>query len=320
MVEESVDLAPTIVTQPKPGQLTGTKTESGQIDRSLRRTATPRSGVSRLDARAPQIGAPDVAARSGRRWWLWATGGVAVAAVTGAAVIVGQWLTAVGPPVNRPELTIAAPLGVMMAATVVSEPPGAQISIDDNDTRAVTPATVPLTGSFPKQLRLALPGYQTLEVSLAGDGAVVSQYDYALERLQGSAILTLSGAYPFEVLQDGRVVSGAAAQHRLEVPVGPTTLQLRNREYFLNRRVDVTTEANDQRRIPVPGLGDLAVFAAVETCRVVIAGRDVGFPPVPRQPIVAGTYRVTLRCPDGTEESNRVTVRAGERAVVTFGR
>ena len=257
----------------------------------------------------------------GRRWpRRLVVAALMVGAIVGAAVVTAQMFLGELPTVSRASRDLGTPLGAIVAATLASDPPGARIIVDGTESEVLTPATIPLVGPFPKQLQLTLAGFETVEVTIADPGAGVFRQDYALERLQGSAIVTVAGSYPFRVLQDDRVISGAAVSHRLELQVGPTVLRLQSAEYFLNRRVDITTEPDEPRRINAPALGALAVFSSVETCSVIIDGRDVGFPPIPNQPIVQGTHTVTLQCPDGTREAKRVTIPRDERAVVTFKR
>ncbi len=44
-----------------------------------------------------------------------------------------------------------------------------------------------------------------------------------------------------------------------------------------------------------PDLGKLSLLTTFETCKVVIGGRDFGYPPLSEQPLAPGTYEVVLQ-------------------------
>ena len=70
--------------------------------------------------------------------------------------------------------------------------------------------------------------------------------------------MTLTGGYPFEVLDGSRPVSAAATSHELKQPAGKT-LQVRAPQYFLNQSVRVGGSVNQPFEFAVPGLGTLDV-------------------------------------------------------------
>jgi hypothetical protein len=45
---------------------------------------------------------------------------------------------------------------------------------------------------------------------------------------------------------------------------------------------------------------------------VVIAGRDLGFPPITNHKLAAGNYRVELKCPDGNNKTAAVAIAPGQ--------
>ena len=61
-----------------------------------------------------------------------------------------------------------------------------------------------------------------------------------------------------------------------------------------------------------PDLGRLTVRTPLETCNVWVAGRDLGYPPITDQKLAAGNYRVEVRCPDGNDRAETVTIEAGK--------
>jgi hypothetical protein len=92
---------------------------------------------------------------------------------------------------------------------------------------------------------------------------------------------------------------------------------VKNADLMLSATIPVDYQRSSMEAT-LPGTGTLAVFASVETCKVTVDGEDLGFPPIPPKRIAAGTHSVTLKCPQGKDDTRRVTVSAGERTAVTF--
>ena len=121
----------------------------------------------------------------------------------------------------------------------------------------------------------------------------------------------LTGSYPFEVSgASGGVLSRARTRHELSL-TGPQTLRLRAPEYGLDRRVEVNAKPGETVRLSAPALGRLTVRTTFETCQIFLGGLALGYPPLAERPIASGTYRLTLRCPDGDHQTQTVTIPAG---------
>jgi hypothetical protein len=120
----------------------------------------------------------------------------------------------------------------------------------------------------------------------------------------------LTGSYPFEVSGEGGVLSRARTRHELNL-AGPQTLRLRAAEYGLDRRVEVKAKPGETVRLSAPALGRLTVRTRFETCQVFLGGFALGYPPLAERPVASGTYRLTLRCPDGDHQTQTVTISAG---------
>jgi hypothetical protein len=56
----------------------------------------------------------------------------------------------------------------------------------------------------------------------------------------------------------------------------------------------------------------LSLLTTFETCKVVVGGRDFGYPPLSEQPLAPGTHDIVLKCPDGTTKHSRVTIESGQ--------
>ena len=107
-----------------------------------------------------------------------------------------------------------------------------------------------------------------------------------------------------------RDARGAAA------PVGAPQLQLvaaRGDGLRSQRRVAKSRPAMSTLQVSsVVRSATAGARTTLETCKVLIAGRDFGYPPLTAQPVAAGSDQLQLRCPDGTTRSSRVSVSAGE--------
>jgi len=224
-------------------------------------------------------------------------------------------------PAPVPPTTGAETSGVVQpgALMVASKPVGARISVNGADSGKTTPAAVNVKAG--DTLALALSGYEPSSANVTDrdlrDGAITFNFT----RKVGPVQLVVSGAYPFELIQGGKVLSPSATHHEVTVQPG-TSVTARSTEYLMTMALplDFGQPRNERQ---VPALGALEVFSAVETCKVLVDGQDVGFPPIPPpgRRVAAGTHTVALKCPDGeAPPSQRVSITAGGRERVTFGR
>jgi hypothetical protein len=129
--------------------------------------------------------------------------------------------------------------------------------------------------------------------------------------------VTLTGGYPFEVVDGQKVISAAATSHELKQQVGKA-LTLRAPQYFLNQTVRVEGSANQPFEFAVPGLGSLAVRSTQETCDVSIQNKKLGNPPLTIKEIAAGSYKVDLVCGTDVVKSAYGTVQAGHESLVAI--
>jgi serine/threonine-protein kinase len=193
---------------------------------------------------------------------------------------------------------------------LVTDPLGASVTIDGQDTGIVTPADVAVSDLTGNRVRVAKRGYRTVDVRAAEtqlrNGVVLVKLDPAVI----SSTVVLAGSYPFEVVEGSRVISPAAVRHELSIS-SPRSLRLRASEYMLDMPITVDPAAG-RRSYTVPDLGRLTVRTTLETCRVSIGGRDFGFPPINEQKLAAGSYRLRLTCPDGDDRASTVAVTAGQ--------
>jgi hypothetical protein len=193
---------------------------------------------------------------------------------------------------------------------LVSVPEGAKILVN-GEAAGTTPADVSLADLRDGRVRLNKPGFRAKDVrptaSQMQSGVVLVNLDAEPTGIQ----VAITGGYPFEVWDGGRRVGLSATRHELSVE-SPRTLRLRSSELLLDQPVKVEGSIGSRVTAQAPPIGRLTLRTTLETCKVVIGGRDFGYPPLTDQPLVAGVHDLQLKCPDGTSRASRVTVTAGQ--------
>jgi len=205
---------------------------------------------------------------------------------------------------------------------VTSEPPGAAISLDGKDTKLVTPASIAVAGKGAHRLRLSKRGFQSVDARLTAADVEKGNVSYTLNAAEVVAptaqiAVTATGAYPFAIYDGGRSLSAASTLHQVSVPAGKK-VRLVASDYSLNQTVTVEATGDKKFDIKAPELGTLTIRSTLETCKVKIGDRDLGYPPINNISIAAGQYQVDLVCPNGQNRSSSVNVGPGRlnRAIV----
>jgi serine/threonine protein kinase len=197
---------------------------------------------------------------------------------------------------------------------VESAPPGADVLVNGRGVGEVTPAPVTLTGAGPFKLRIAKRGFVAQEVLVSEDDLARGTLAVTLSAAEVQRVaVTVSSAYPVEVLSGSQTLAVAGTAHQLSVPAG-SRLRIVARDLMLDEVLAVTAKPVQYN---TPSVGRLTVLTKFETCNVKIGDRMVGFPPITRMPIVAGQYRVDIVCQSGTNPPGQfVTVPANDTATV----
>jgi hypothetical protein len=237
---------------------------------------------------------------AGRKAWL-----IPAAVMFVAAAAIGGWM-ALRPPAPAPP----APPPEKVLVKVISEPPGAQIAINGVDTGRITPAEVevdPASASLPS-VTLSSRAHKPVTAQLTSDDVKKGRLQLRLEavpqpevrKIEKPAVpvpetrteVTITGDYPFEVLDaGGRVISAMSQSHHIPV-TGRPRLRLHNPDYFLDQAVQPDGEKTFEWA--APGLGKLQVSGR-ETCTVAIGGRNLGELPMTLT-IAAGNYLAEVAC------------------------
>ena len=310
MMTEAPDLAQTIFIPPTPGSSpsarvpaidpAGAAALSG--DGTGSRTAAQPSNRTSTWLLIAAVGFGAVALAVS----LTGRGGGAAPVQPPAAVPAGT--PAAGPPAAPAPPAPPAPVGMIK---LVSDPEGARVLVNGRDAGTVTPADIAVRDLQAGRVRVAKRGFRTTPVSA---GAQQIDQGVVLVKLEAEPTginVELAGAYPFEVWDGGQRVSPEATRHELTVG-SPRTLRLRSARVLLDVPIKVEGAAGGQFAAAAPALGRLNLRSPLETCTVVIGGREFGNPPLSEVPLAAGTYDVQLKCPDGDGTSAKVTIAAGQ--------
>lgn len=235
-----------------------------------------------------------------------------VAASIGVAIL-GGWLmwpsrpAAAVTPVVTSGPAPAPPIAAV-AIAIDSNPSAAELVIDGQKHSARTPATVTLRVG--QQVRFEKAGYAAATATLSPEAAATATLRATLEELPPIRVRA-TGAFPFEVLQGGRVISSARTAHDLKLSQG-LTVTLRSRELLLNQSVGIEAGASGTQTIAVRAPGRLSLRTVYETCTVFIDNRDFGYPPLSNVTLAAGTHEIELRCPDGRVRRSQPRIVPGE--------
>jgi len=284
-------------------------------------------GANLADANL-QRGPTAAPAAVGNQFSTWvALAAVIVAAVLGTIVMMQRPSApaAAGPTSaadRNPAVSTASATDGMVK--LVSDPDGAAVTINGNPTGLMTPADIAVSDLKGAKVQLSKSGFRPhlvragetqirsgvvqVRLDAAGTGGPVPPSPPEAPSAPAALSVTLKGSYPFEVLDGARVIGESGTEHTLAV-AGPRVLRLRNSEYMLDYpvRVDATRTSAS-----APDLGRLTVRTPLETCNVWVAGRDLGYPPITDQKLAAGNYRVEVKCPDGNDRAESVTIEGGK--------
>lgn len=300
---------------------------------TLHRTA-PTDSPTVSDARirpSAAAAAADAAPSAGAQWSGRKPGLALLGIGAVAAVLAAIWVMPGGDD-STPDQTMVAGSGsgsgspggagaaeaAPASLRITSSPEGARIVLNGLDTGQVTPADVTVGATVPSALELSLDGHETLKAEIARADLDAGSREFRLTPEPMPMRVTVSGPYPFELVRGADVISASATEHDVTVRPGGARVVARNTQYLLSQTLPLDFQRS-RASITVPGLGTLAVFSAVETCKVVADGQDLGYPPIAGKEVAAGAHTIELKCDDGKSDSQRVTIAAGERSQVTFG-
>ncbi len=233
-----------------------------------------------------------------------------VAAAIGVAALGGWWMWPSGTANAVPAAPVAQlppPPVAAMAMAIDSNPSDAELVIDGEKHSARTPTTVTLKAG--QRVRFEKAGYAPATVTLSQDAVAAAAIRTTLQPLPPVRVRA-TGAFPFEVIQGGRVISGARLNHDLLLAPGQS-VTLRSRDLLLNQAVRIEPSPSGTQAVTVREPGQLSLRTVYETCTVFIDNRDFGYPPLSNVRVAAGVHEIELRCPDGRVRRSQARVVSG---------
>jgi len=208
---------------------------------------------------------------------------------------------------------VAPPAAV--ALPVVTEPPGATVTVDGQAVKGTTPLTVSIDPAREHRLAVRLEGHAPQEVRVAAGGTAPVRL--TLEALGPQGRVAISAAYPLDVVWRGKVLSHGQPSPEVGLPAGRQQLTLVAPTYFLRQVVTVDVPRPPAvAAVAAPALGKINIRANPDNCQVFIDGDFVEYPPILDRAIAAGEHRVAFKWPDGARREEAVQVARGAPAYV----
>jgi hypothetical protein len=205
------------------------------------------------------------------------------------------------------DFELLAPVAATGALSVVTDPPGAHVTIDGRpsgaspvnvDALAVGDHTIAVAGGTGSAER-------TVAVA-AGQNATVH---FSLPRVAGPVGGFLSVSVPFEiqVVERGEVI-GASGSTRIMLPAGRHEITLVNKtlEFQESRRVDIVAGQTSVVRIDPPRVR--VNINARPWAEVSIDGQDFGQTPISNATVTVGTHQLVFRHPQLGERRQSVVI------------
>jgi len=214
-------------------------------------------------------------------------------------------------PSGRP----SRPAAAKVIVPVITDPPGATVSLDGEKVKGTTPLDVTVDEASGHRLVVSLEGYSSPETVFAA-GKPPSELRLRLEPAGPLATVTITSSYPLDVSWRGRVLARGEVSPRVSVPGGRQVLSVASAAHFLRSELVVNVAPGGAGSVDAPVLGRLSIRANPDNCQVFIDGTFVDYPPILDKPVSAGSHAVSFKWPDGKEAKEAVDVQGGKVAFV----
>ncbi len=217
-------------------------------------------------------------------------------------------------PADTAPATTASPKPPLMLQ-ITSQPSGAAISLDGEDSGKKTPATLPFEPERDYALQLALEGYKPLEHRLAPAELSAQQREkrvlhFSLESLIQPGMLAVQGA-DYEVqVEIGGKRQKLNEKRQIRVMPGKYQALLVAEAVFLRQTSSVEIESGEVATIRVPQAFPVRIAASPANCRVAIDGRFVDVTPINDRRLVAGSHTFEFTWPAHNRSKKIVVVVA----------
>ncbi len=200
---------------------------------------------------------------------------------------------------------------------MVSEPEGAEVS-SGGIAMGNTPLLITTLPQGIHRLSLALPGYQTKEISVNLKGRTPLRESVRL--LADSGTVTVDSDPPgAEVLING-IARGTTPCRIERIPGGSVKLEIRQAGFIPHSR-DIALAAGEEQRVNValqPLPGSLTIVSIPAQARVYVNNEFKGESPCTLDNTEPGEYRVRVEMPGHTPVARNVTVLKGQSSTEEF--
>jgi hypothetical protein len=201
-----------------------------------------------------------------------------------------------------------APALLTSTLTIMTDPPGARVSID-GEARGTSPVTVANLSA--SRHRVVVTGENgALERQVTTEPGVASSVVFSLPKTPAVSAGWLSVAAPFEVqvVEKGQVI-GTSASPRFMVPAGAHEVDFVNETlgFKEHRRVDVSSGAT--ATVTIDARASVSANAR-PWADVVVDGRAIGQTPIANLSLTLGSHMFVFRHPDFGERQQTVVVTA----------
>ena len=205
------------------------------------------------------------------------------------------------------EMTGAAPAAATGLLSIVTEPPGARVTIDGQPS-GTSPVTVDAltAGQHTIAVASATGSARRTVTVVAGQAASVV---FSLPKVSGPVGGWLSVSAPFDVqIMERDELIGASGAARIMLPAGSHDIVLVNQtlDYQETRRVDVVAGQTTLVRIDPPTV-NLNINAR-PWADVTLDGKDLGQTPISNASVTVGTHELVFRHPQLGERRQTVVV------------
>jgi protein kinase-like protein/PEGA domain-containing protein len=220
-------------------------------------------------------------------------------------------------PLSSPEVRVVLESlpAALVSLPVVTEPPGAAVTLDGEAVKGVTPVTVSIDPAHEHRIGVRLDGHAPQEVRVAA-GAAPAPVRLVLEAAGPQGRVAISAPYPLDVVWRGRVLSKSQPSPEVAVPAGKQVLTLLAPTYFVRQNVTVDVRPPAVAQLAAPALSKIHIRANPDNCQVFIDGAFVEYPPILDRAIAVGEHRIAFKWPDGKSREESVEVSRGVPAYV----
>jgi hypothetical protein len=201
---------------------------------------------------------------------------------------------------------------------VVTDPPGAALTLDGQTISGATPVELELDPGRDHVLRASKGGFDAAEARVAA-GAVPNELRLTLPASTPPGAVAVTSPYPIELLFKGRTLVKGETAARVELPAGRQAVTLVAEKYFLRATVNVDVKPDGTVGVEAPALGRVSIRAIPDNCEVAIDGIFADYPPILDRAVASGKRIVSFKWPDGTRREEAVEV-AGGSLVYVVGR